>query len=72
MRVSVSFKMRSWEQEDDMRHRIGDLAGRGHVASGFCLLTDTRDFDYTFRDPRRAKAFLRAVKRIRGVRAEVV
>lgn len=61
--------MGSLEQEEQMRHRLSHLAHRGVSASGYCFQTGRRDLDYAFKDARKAKAFLRAAKRIRGVRA---
>lgn len=69
MKVNVEFRMGSLEQEEQMRRRLTRLAGRGASSSGYCFQTGRRDLDYPFKDSRKAKSFVRAAKRIRGVRA---
>lgn len=71
MRVTVSFKVRNWDQEREIASKIAKKAGKSHVASGFAFMTNERDYDYVFRDEKKGRAFLRNVKRIRGVRTDI-
>ena len=71
MIVNVSFKLRSWEQEAEMIRTFNRIAGRGRSGSGFCIGNGERDLDYSVRDGAKAKKFLRAAKRIKGVKAEI-
>lgn len=72
MIVNVCFKPKSWEHEEETSRTLNRIAGKSSSASGYCFADGSRDLDYSFRDPAKAKAFIRAAKRIRGVHAEIV
>lgn len=71
MRITVSFKVRNWEQEAETASKIARKAGRGYVGSGFAFTTNERDYEYVFRDEKKGRAFVRNVKRIKGVRTDI-
>jgi hypothetical protein len=72
MRVNVAFKVKSFDHMDEVAHRLRSLAGKSPVATGFCLPTNERDLDYTFRNRSSGMAFMRRANKLRGVRAEAV
>lgn len=72
MRINVSFKVKSFDHMDEVMHQIHSLAGKSPAASGFCFATDERDLDFTFRSERKGKGFMRRIKAVRGVRAQIV
>lgn len=68
MRINVSFQPRSWENEAGMVGNLNRIAVKSGGVSGYCFGDGSRD--YAFRNLVKARAFVRAAKRLHGVRAE--